>query len=57
VNVHHGDEAKTPRTMKSLLPSVSNVKVILRHFHRHRYKSSLLWFFVGEGLTRTRCKL
>jgi hypothetical protein len=57
VNVHHFDEAETPRTMKSPLPGVSNVKVVLQHFHRHCYKRSLLWFFVGEGLAHTRCKL
>jgi heme oxygenase len=33
------------------------VEVVLRHFHRHRYKSSPLWFFVGEGLAHIRCKL
>jgi hypothetical protein len=32
---------------KKLLPGVPNVEVVLRHFHRHCYKSSLLWFLVG----------
>jgi hypothetical protein len=27
------------------------IKVVLRHFHQHCYKSSPLWFFVGEGLS------
>jgi hypothetical protein len=36
---------------KSPLPDAPNVKVILRHFHRHYYKSSPLWFFVKEGLS------
>jgi hypothetical protein len=42
---------------KSPIPGAPNVEVVLLHFHRHRYKSGLLWFFVGEGLARTRCKL
>jgi hypothetical protein len=29
-----------------------SVEVVLRHFHRHCYESSLLWFFIGEGLGR-----
>jgi hypothetical protein len=37
--------------------TVKGVEVILRHFHRYRYKSSPLWFFVGEGLAHIRCKL
>jgi hypothetical protein len=24
-----------------------HVKVVLRHFHRHCYQSSLLWFIIG----------
>jgi hypothetical protein len=35
VNVHRGDDAGTPRTTKSPLPSRPNVEVVLRHFHRH----------------------
>jgi hypothetical protein len=35
VYVHHGNEARTPRTMKSPIPSAPNVDVVLRHFHRH----------------------
>jgi hypothetical protein len=27
------------------------VEVVLLHFHRHCYKSSTLWFFIGEGLS------
>jgi hypothetical protein len=27
------------------LPGVPNVEVVLRHFHRCRYRSSPLWFF------------
>jgi hypothetical protein len=26
------------------------VEVVLRHFHRSRYRSGPLWFFCGEGL-------
>jgi hypothetical protein len=29
----------------------TTIEVILRHFHRYCYKSSPLWFFVGEGLS------
>jgi hypothetical protein len=29
VNVHHGDDAETPRTMKSPLLDASNIKVVL----------------------------
>jgi hypothetical protein len=32
------------------LHGTSNVKVVLRHYHRSRYRSSPLWFFCGEGL-------
>jgi hypothetical protein len=27
------------------------VEVVLRHFHQHCFKSSPLWFFIGEGLS------
>jgi hypothetical protein len=30
------------------------VEVVLQHFNRHRYKSRPLWFFVEEGLSRSR---
>jgi hypothetical protein len=50
-NVHHVDEAGKPRMMKSPLPGTPNVEVVLRHFHRHCYKSSPMWFFAGEGLS------
>jgi hypothetical protein len=26
-------------------PSVPNIEVVLRHFHRHCYESSPMWFF------------
>jgi hypothetical protein len=29
------------------LPSVLNVELVLRHFHRHRYQTSPLWFIIG----------
>jgi hypothetical protein len=32
------------------LPSVSNIKLVLRHFHQNRYWSSPLWFLCGKGL-------
>jgi hypothetical protein len=40
-----------PRTWWSV-----SVKVLLRHFHRHCYKSSPLWFIVGgtKALVRSR---
>jgi hypothetical protein len=51
VDVHRGDEAKNQeRRKKCPLPRVRNVKVDLRHFHRHCYKTSMLWFFVWKGL-------
>jgi hypothetical protein len=34
----------------SPLPSAPNVEVVLRYFHRSRYRSSPLWFFCGEGI-------
>jgi hypothetical protein len=51
-DVHHGDEAGTPRTTGKPppLPSAPNIEVVFRHFHRHCYKSSLLWFLVWRGL-------
>jgi hypothetical protein len=55
VNVHHGDEAgKTKNGEKRLpLPGAPNVEVVLRHFHRCRYRSSLLWFFCWRGTDRS----
>jgi Flp pilus assembly protein TadB len=35
-NVHHGVDARTPRTMKPL-PGAPNVTVILQYFHQHCY--------------------
>jgi hypothetical protein len=37
------------------LPDVPNVEVVLRHFHRHCYKNSPLWFFVRRGLWPLDC--
>jgi hypothetical protein len=51
VYVHHVGEAGTPRTIKAPLPGTPNVEMVLRHFHRHCYKSSPLWFFIREGLS------
>jgi hypothetical protein len=39
---------KPERKEQKPLPSVSNVDVVLRHFYRHCYKSSMLWFTVGR---------
>jgi hypothetical protein len=36
---------------------IVSVEVVLRHFHRCRYRSSPLWFFCWRGLDRTRCWL
>jgi hypothetical protein len=47
MNVHQGLDVRTPRTMKSPLPGAPDVEVVLRHIHRHCYKSSSLWFIVG----------
>jgi hypothetical protein len=33
----------------SPLPGAPNVKVVLWHFHRSRYRSLAMWFFVGGG--------
>jgi hypothetical protein len=33
------------------------VEVVLRHFHRCRYRSSPLWFFCWRGSDHTRCWL
>jgi hypothetical protein len=33
------------------------VEVVLRHFHRCRYRSSPLWFFCWRGSDRTKCWL
>jgi hypothetical protein len=55
VNVHHGDEAeKTKNGEADPLPGAPNVEVVLRHFHRCRYRSSPLWFFCWRGSDRTR---
>jgi hypothetical protein len=41
-------------TLKASRPwpigSSTVVEVVLRYFHWHYYKSSLLWFFIGDGL-------
>jgi hypothetical protein len=58
VNVHHGDEAgKIKNGEMRPLPGAPNVEVVLRHFHRCRYRSSPLWFFCWRGSDRTRCWL
>jgi hypothetical protein len=55
VYVHHVGEARTARTTKAPLPGAPNVLVVLRHFHRHCYESSPLWFFCWRGLRSLRC--
>jgi hypothetical protein len=40
-------EASIPEKHQASLPDAPNVEVVLRHFHRYRYRSSPLWFFVG----------
>jgi hypothetical protein len=44
--------AKTPLQKKhqAPLPGPQNIEVVLRYFHRHRYKSSLLWFICWRWL-------
>jgi hypothetical protein len=54
VNVHHDDEAqKTKNGEMRPLPGAPNVEVILRHFHRCRYRSNPLWFFCWRGTNRS----
>jgi hypothetical protein len=51
VNVHHGDEAgKTKNDEMGPLPGAPNVEVVLRHFHRCRYRSSTAVVLLLEGL-------
>jgi hypothetical protein len=51
VNVHHSDEAgKTKNGEMRPLPGTPNVKVVLRHFHRCRYRSSTAVVFLLERL-------
>jgi hypothetical protein len=51
VNVHHGDEAgNTKNGEMGPLPSAPNVEVVLRHFHRCRYRSSTVVVLLLEGL-------
>jgi hypothetical protein len=51
VNVHHGDEAgKTKNGEMGPLPGAPNVEVVLRHFHRCRYRSSTVVVLLLEGL-------
>jgi hypothetical protein len=38
------------RETASPLLGAPNVEVVLRHFHRSRYRSSSLWFFSWRGL-------
>jgi hypothetical protein len=35
----------------SLREAWDDVEVVLRYLNQHFYKSSSLWFFVGEGLS------
>jgi hypothetical protein len=39
-----------PQANCFLLPGAANVEVVLRHFHRSRYRSSPMWFFCGEDI-------
>jgi hypothetical protein len=51
VNVHHGDEAgKTKNDEMGPLPGAPNVEVVLRHFHRCRYRSSTAVVLLLDGL-------
>jgi hypothetical protein len=50
VNVHHGDDAETPRTMKTPLLDASNVKVVLLHFHRHYPRAARCGSLFGRAL-------
>jgi hypothetical protein len=43
-------EALLPEKQQVPLPGAPNVKVVLQHFHRSRYRSSPLWFFCWRGL-------
>jgi hypothetical protein len=45
-----GVEALLPEKHQAPLPGAPNIQVVLRHFHRSRYRSSPLWFFCGEDL-------
>jgi hypothetical protein len=42
-------EVLLPEKHQAPLPGAPNFEVVLRHFHRSRYKSSLLWFFSWRG--------
>jgi serine/threonine protein kinase len=44
-------------TLEFHLHGMYFVEVVLPYFYRHRYKNSPMWFFVGERLAHTRCKL
>jgi hypothetical protein len=48
---HGADRQPTARVKTKPLPSAPNIEVVLRHFHRSRYRSGPLWFFCGEGLS------
>jgi hypothetical protein len=50
VNAHHDDEArKTKNGEMRPLPGAPNVEVVLRHFHRCRYRSSTAVVLLLEG--------
>jgi hypothetical protein len=54
VNVHYDDETrKTKNGEMCPLPGAPNVELVLRHFHRCRYRSSPLWFFCWRGTDRS----
>jgi hypothetical protein len=42
-------EVLLPEKHQAPLPGAPNFKVVLRHFHRSRYRSSPLWFFSWRG--------
>jgi hypothetical protein len=55
VNPHHDDEArKTKDGEMRPLPGAPNVEVVLRHFHRCRYRSSTAVVLLLEGLRSPR---
>jgi hypothetical protein len=50
VSAHHDDEdRKTKNDEMPPLPGAPNVKVVLRHFHRYRYRSSTVVLLLLEG--------
>jgi hypothetical protein len=47
---HGVAEASLPEKHQAPLPGAPNVKMVLRHFHRYRYRSSPLLFFYWRRL-------